>query len=143
MEILVEPHKGAQTMASATRKEETAGSLFKSSIFDSVTPFEVLMVEEFSDLNLVIGSHIIGVHQLILASHSKLIAGDNYFLPSMKCGLNSGVLVLQEKEQYAPLCKLFLICLAGSGILGNCTDGGSENATPSMHILNKVGINWY
>ena len=74
----MEPHKGAQTMSSATRKEETAGSLFKSSIFDSVTPFEVLMVEEFSDLNLVIGSHIIGVHQLILASHSKLIAGEHY-----------------------------------------------------------------
>ena len=39
---------------------------------------EVLMVEEFSDLNLVIGSHIIGVHQLVLASHSKLIAGEHY-----------------------------------------------------------------
>ena len=73
MESLMEAHKGAQTMASAAKKEETTGSLFKSSMFDSVTPFEVLMVEEFSDLNLVIGSHIIGVHQLVLASHSKLI----------------------------------------------------------------------
>ena len=89
MESLMEPHKSEQTMASATRKEEITGSLFKSSIFDSVTPFEVLMVEEFSDLNLVIGSHIIGVHQLVLASHSKLIAGDNYFLLlSMKYGVN-------------------------------------------------------
>lgn len=43
---------------------------FKSSIFDDVTPFEILMKEEFSDVNFVIGSNIIGVHQLILASHS-------------------------------------------------------------------------
>ena len=95
MESLMEAHKEAQTMASAAKKEETTGSLFKSSMFDSVTPFEVLMVEEFSDLNLVIGSHIIGVHQLVLASHSKLIAGDDYFLLnriiSMKCDVNSGV----------------------------------------------------
>ena len=59
---------------------------------------EVLMVEEFSDLSLVIGSHIIGVHQLILASHSKLIAGENHFLLSMKCGVNSGVSILRENE---------------------------------------------
>ena len=96
MEILVEPHKGAQTMASATRKEETAGSVFKSSIFDSVTPFEVLMVEEFSDLNLVIGSHIIGVHQLILASHSKLIAGEHY--NEMWCKFRGVSSILPEKE---------------------------------------------
>ena len=51
------------------------GASFKSSMFDSVTAFEVLMVEEFSDLNLVIGSHIIAVHQLVLASHSQLLAG--------------------------------------------------------------------
>ena len=101
MEILVEPHKGAQTMASATRKEETAGSLFKSSIFDSVTPFEVLMVEEFSDLNLVIGSHIIGVHQLILASHSKLIAGNNYF-NEMRCEFR-GVYSSRKGIIYTPV----------------------------------------
>ena len=51
------------------------GASFKSSMFDSVTAFEVLMVDEFSDLNLVIGSHIIAVHQLVLASHSPLLAG--------------------------------------------------------------------
>ena len=87
MESLMEPHKEAHTMASAPRKEETSGSLFKSSIFDSVTPFEVLMVEEFSDLNLVIGSHIIAVHQLILASHSKLIAGEkDRLFPNINAG---------------------------------------------------------
>ena len=94
MEILMEQNKGAQIMASVPKKE---GSLFKSSIFDNVTSFEVLMVEEFSDLNLVIGSHIIGVHQLVLASHSKLIAGDNYFLLSMKCCVNPGVSILLEQ----------------------------------------------
>ena len=104
MESLMEPHIGPETMASAPRKEETIGPLFKSSIFDSVTPFEVLMVEEFSDLNLVIGSHIIGVHQLVLAAHSKLIAGDNYFLLSMKSGVNSGVSILLERNNTTPLC---------------------------------------
>ena len=53
----------------------TDGASFKSSMFDSVTAFEVLMVDEFSDVNLVIGSHIIAVHQLVLASHSQLLAG--------------------------------------------------------------------
>ena len=48
---------------------------FASSFFDSVTPFEVLMVEELSDVNLVIGSNIIAVHQIILAAHSTLLAG--------------------------------------------------------------------
>jgi hypothetical protein len=57
---------------------EVAGppARFSSSIFDSVTPFSVLMVEELSDLNLVIGSHIIAVHQLVLAAHSQLLAGE-------------------------------------------------------------------
>ena len=86
MENLIKPLKETHTMTSAPVEDEIIGTRFKSSIFDSVTPFEVLMVEEFSDLNLVIGSHIIAVHQLILASHSKLIAGEeaNYFLKSMQ-----------------------------------------------------------
>jgi len=46
---------------------------FKSSIFDDVTPFEILMRDEFSDVNLVIGSNIIAVHQIILASHSDFL----------------------------------------------------------------------
>ena len=78
MENLIKPRKETHVMASAPVEDEMIGTRFKSSVFDSVTPFEVLMVEEFSDLNLVIGSHIIAVHQLVLASHSKLIAGDNY-----------------------------------------------------------------
>ena len=46
---------------------------FKSSIFDEVTPFEILMREEYSDVNLVIGSNIIAVHQIILACHSSFL----------------------------------------------------------------------
>ena len=46
---------------------------FKSSIFDNVIPFEILMREEFSDVNLVIGTNIIAVHQIILASHSNFL----------------------------------------------------------------------
>ena len=88
MENLIKPHKETHGMASAPAEDEMIGTRFKSSIFDSVTPFEVLMVEEFSDLNLVIGSHIIAVHQLILASHSKLIAGKKKQLfPNINAGV--------------------------------------------------------
>ena len=87
MENLIKPHKETHAMASAPVENEVIGARFKSSIFDSVTPFEVLMVEEFSDLNLVIGSHIIAVHQLILASHSKLIAGEkDRLFPNINAG---------------------------------------------------------
>ena len=78
MEDLIDPTKQSSDVPPAHIEQESLGAIdvrFKSSIFDSASPFEVLMVEEFSDLNLVIGSNIIAVHQLVLASHSKLLAG--------------------------------------------------------------------
>ena len=56
---------------------------FTSSFFDSVTPFEVLMVEKLSDVNLMIGSNIIAVHQIILAAHSTLLAGETDSEPGL------------------------------------------------------------
>jgi BTB/POZ domain len=32
------------------------------------------MREEFSDMNLVVGSHLIAVHQLVLSAHSHHLA---------------------------------------------------------------------
>ena len=55
------------------RNESNDKTEFRSSIFDDVTPFEILMREEYSDVNLVIGTNIIAVHQIILASHSNFL----------------------------------------------------------------------
>jgi hypothetical protein len=35
---------------------------------------QVLMREEFSDLNLVVGRNLIAVHQLVLGAHSSQVA---------------------------------------------------------------------
>ena len=55
-------------------KEESIVDL-RTPVFDNTTPFEILMIEEFSDVNLVIRGNIIAVHQLILASHSPYLEG--------------------------------------------------------------------
>ena len=41
------------------------------------------MVEELSDVNLMIGSNIIAVHQIILAAHSTLLAGETDSEPGL------------------------------------------------------------
>ena len=46
---------------------------FRRCIFDGVLPFDVLMREEFSDVNLVVGSSVIAAHGLVLAAHSSLL----------------------------------------------------------------------
>ena len=46
---------------------------FGSTLFEGATPFDILMRDEFSDMNLVIGTNIIAVHQLVLASHSSFL----------------------------------------------------------------------
>ena len=74
----MEPNKMQPNIAGVlvNQQNNEISSHFASSMFDSVTPFEVLMVEELSDLNLIIGTNIITVHQLILASHSSMLAGE-------------------------------------------------------------------
>ena len=74
-ETKMQPYEEDDKVPMEQEQPYADGASFKSSMFDSVTAFEVLMVDEFSDLNLVIGSHIIAVHQLVLASHSQLLAG--------------------------------------------------------------------
>ena len=96
------------------------GASFKSSMFDSVTAFEVLMVDEFSDLNLVIGSHIIAVHQLVLASHSQLLAGGGAFKIS------------------------FFVCdWASPGMLGECLECEAAMKTSSVQFLDKVYVKFH
>ena len=60
--------KSPGKMRESRSKEE-----FKTPVFDNATPFEILMIEELSDVNLIIRGNIIGVHQLVLASHSQYL----------------------------------------------------------------------
>ena len=105
------------------RNAEMGCTEFKSSIFDDVTPFEILMKEEFSDVNLVIGTNIIAVHQIILASHSDYL--DNILNDHNKLkeyGINEN-LKIQEKFHFLDKTSIVL------------SEFSLESVTKMVHFL--------
>ena len=75
--------------------------VLRSTLFEGVTPFDILMRDEYSDMNLVIGVNIIAVHQLVLASHSSflhkvLVDHNKHFLRGAANGIQDSLQLLDK-----------------------------------------------
>ena len=61
------PGKITESKVLESNSKEEPVLEFRTPVFDSATPFEILMIEELSDVNLIIRGNIIAVHKLIHA----------------------------------------------------------------------------
>ena len=85
--------------------------VLRSTLFEGVTPFDILMRDEFSDMNLVIGGNIIAVHQLVLASHSSflhevLVEHNKHFLRGAPNGVQDSFQLLDKTSLILPYASL-------------------------------------
>ena len=76
--------------------------VLRNTLFEGVTPFDILMRDEFSDINLVIGVNIIAAHQLVLASHSSflhevMVEHNRHLLRGVANGIQDDKLQLLDK----------------------------------------------
>ena len=80
-------------------------------MFEGVTPFDILMRDEYSDMNLVIGVNIIAVHQLVLASHSSflhevLVEHNKHLLREAANGMQDNLQLLDKPSLILPDASL-------------------------------------
>ena len=85
--------------------------VLRSTMFEGVTPFDILMRDEYSDMNLVIGVNIIAVHQLVLASHSSflhkvLVDHNKHFLREAANGIQDSLQLLDKTSLILPDASL-------------------------------------